>query len=135
MLKPGLIVLIFLSVFVGNSTAQYSFVNYDYTNGLPLDEIKVIVEDSMGYIWLGGPLGLSRFDGRNFTHHYRDSPTDAIAGNIVNDIGVTPSGDVVVVYDDNGVSIYDHKDGAFRVQKLYRSGFFEFSKTPSFLYM
>jgi ligand-binding sensor domain-containing protein/two-component sensor histidine kinase len=121
-------ILILLSVFANVTTGQYSFVNYDYTNGLPLDEIKVIVEDSMGYIWLGGPLGLSRFDGRNFTHYYRDSPTDAIAGNIVYDIGVTPSGDVVVVYDDNGVSIYDHESDTFRSKNYTEEDSSDFPK-------
>ncbi len=114
MLKPVLTILIFLYVHVGKTTAQYSFVNYDYTNGLPLDEIKAIAEDSIGYIWLGGPLGLSRFDGRSFTHYNKNSPTDNVAGNIVNDIEVTPGGNIVVVYDDNGISIYDHKEGTFR---------------------
>ena len=114
MLKSFFSFLIWTTVFTTVMTAQYSFVNYDYTNGLPLDEIKVITEDSMGYIWLGGPLGLSRFDGSNFTHYFRDSPTDEIAGNIVNNIGLTPSGDVIAVYDDNGLSIYDHEEGTFR---------------------
>ena len=106
--------LMLLSVFTNVITGQYSFVNYDYTNGLPLDEIGVIKEDSLGYIWLGGPLGLSRFDGRNFTHYYRGGSSGNVAGNIVNDIDITPSGQVVVVYDDNGISIYDHNTGKFR---------------------
>lgn len=109
-----LIIAIIFSVLVNKSTGQYSFVNYDYTNGLPLDEIKVVAEDSIGYIWLGGPLGLSRFDGNNFTHYFKNSPTNKVAGNIVNGITVTPTGDVVVVYDDNGISIYDHKTDTFR---------------------
>ena len=128
MLKTLFHVLIFLLVSIGNATAQYSFVNYNYTNGLPLDEIKVIAEDSLGYIWLGGPLGLSRFDGSKFTHYYRDSPTDDIAGNIVNDIGVTPSGDVVVVYDDNGISIYSHQNGSFRSRNYEEDDASDFPK-------
>jgi len=107
-------ILIFLGVSLHLSTAQYSFVTYDHTNGLPLDMVRHIVEDSAGYIWLGGALGLSRFDGQNFTHYYQGSKTHEVAGNVVNDIDITPSGNVVIVYDDNGVSVYDHKTDSFR---------------------
>ncbi|NNF32506.1 MAG: histidine kinase [Saprospiraceae bacterium] len=114
MKKAVLFFLMIVYVFVENTNAQYSFVNYNHTNGLPLEEVKEIVEDDKGYIWLGGPLGLSRFDGRNFTHYYRGSSTHEVAGNIVNDIKITPSGDVVAVYEDNGISIYNHETDQFR---------------------
>ena len=130
MQKPILNILIIFTVFINLSTAQYSFVNYDYTNGMPLDEVKEIVEDKIGYIWLGGPLGLSRFDGKNFTHYYLGSETYNVAGNIVNDIKVTPSGDVVAVYEDNGISIYNHQTDSFRSKKYdssYGSNFPQYS--------
>ena len=121
-----------VSVFTTVITAQYSFVNYDYTNGLPLDEIGVISEDSLGYIWLGGPLGLSKFDGRNFTHYYRGSSSGDVAGNIVNDIDVTPSGQILAVYDDNGISIYDHKTGEFRTKTFQESDSLDFPRHSIF---
>jgi two-component sensor histidine kinase len=111
-------ILILLVAFITTSgIAQYSFVNYDHTNGLPLDEVKVIVEDKKGYLWLGGPLGLSRFDGVRFSHYYLGSSNYNVAGNIVEDIKVTPSGEVVAVYEDNGISIYNHQTDSFRSKK------------------
>lgn len=116
MQKSVFTIFILFSVCVDISIAQYSFENFDYTNGLPLDEVKEIVEDKKGYIWFGGSLGLSRFDGRNFTHYYRGSTKYNVAGNVVNDIKVTPSGKVVAVYDDNGISVYDHHSDSFRTK-------------------
>lgn len=124
--------LIFLCVLIDITSGQYSFVNYNHTNGLPLDEVKEIVEDHHGYIWLGGPLGLSRFDGRNFTHYYRGSSTHDVAGNVVNDIQVTPSGDVVAVYDDNGISVYNHKTDSFRSKSYSDSDSLNFPRLAIF---
>ncbi|MEM9546729.1 MAG: histidine kinase [Bacteroidota bacterium] len=114
--------LIFLMILTGMFShavhSQYNFVNYNHTNGLPLEEIRTIAEDSLGYIWLGGPLGLARFDGRTFTHYHKGSTSYNLAGNVVNDIAITPEGKVVIVYEDNGVSIYDHKTDSF-TSKIY----------------
>lgn len=112
----------------GHTDAQYSFLTYDHTLGLPLDEVNVIAEDSLGYIWFGGPQGLSRFDGHKFTHYYRGSPTSQPAANVVNDIEVMPNGNVVAVYDDNGISIYNHELDRFRNKTYTKSDSFNFPR-------
>ena len=96
-------------------TAQYSFTNYDYTHGLPLDEINVIKEDSSGYLWLGGPMGLARFDGQKF----KSFDQGDLPGDIVSDIDITPSGRVVASFVDQGIAIYDPKTETI-VSRIYR---------------
>ena len=47
--------------------AQPSFQNYAIEDGLPHSQVRALLQDSRGYLWvgtLGG--GLGRFDGRNF---------------------------------------------------------------------
>lgn len=106
-------------LFVNMGVAQYQFEHYNQTHGLPLDEIIVIKEDSLGYIWMGGPSGLSRFDGANYTHYIKGKLGHNVAGNIVNDIDVISKDKILITYDDNGVSIYDHKSDTFESREYH----------------
>ena len=41
---------------------------YDNSNGLPTSEANAVAQTGIGFIWIGGYSGLTRFDGSNFTH-------------------------------------------------------------------
>ncbi len=46
---------------------QYSFKNYGVTDGLGQSQVQAIVEDNLGYLWVGTRGGgVSRFDGHSF---------------------------------------------------------------------
>ncbi|MFN0016097.1 MAG: response regulator [Saprospiraceae bacterium] len=47
-------------------TFSSGYERFDTENGLPHREVNAIHEDKRGFIWLGTPQGLSRFDGRRF---------------------------------------------------------------------
>nr|WP_272494232.1 ligand-binding sensor domain-containing diguanylate cyclase [Stenotrophomonas mori] len=38
-------------------------------HGLPQPNVRAIAQDRAGYLWLGSPSGLARFDGVRFVHH------------------------------------------------------------------
>ena len=62
------IVLPFICFFLlsANLYAQQSplvFKNISRGNGLPVDEITTLAQDSSGFIWIGTPEGLFRYDG------------------------------------------------------------------------
>jgi len=58
------IVLIFLS---GSLYSQsLSLQNYTADDGLPQNTVFSIVQDSIGFIWMGTEAGVARFDGNNF---------------------------------------------------------------------
>ena len=58
------IVFIFLS---GNLYSQsLSLQNYTADDGLPQNTVFSIVQDSVGFIWVGTEAGVARFDGNNF---------------------------------------------------------------------
>lgn len=69
MFRASFIVIIF-SFFYASLSAQdffYSTRNYTAIDGLPQSQVKAMVEDKSGYLWIGTEGGgLARFDGREF---------------------------------------------------------------------
>jgi len=51
------------------------FTHYTTKDGLSEGEIRSIVQDSVGFLWIGTHNGLCRFDGQHFKI-YRYNPTD-----------------------------------------------------------
>ena len=41
---------------------------YDNSNGLSTSEANAVAQTSIGFIWIGGYSGLTRYDGNDFTH-------------------------------------------------------------------
>lgn len=51
----------------------YLFKTLDAQNGLTSSQINCILKDSKGYVWLGTPAGLYRYDGYVFKNYQSDS--------------------------------------------------------------
>lgn len=65
----------------GSSTAHvmdFSYPNFNSTNGLQSNVVHHVMQDSEGYIWLGTDSGVSRFDGSRFRHY---TTADGLGGN------------------------------------------------------
>ena len=50
------------------------FDSWTTEQGLAGNQVFAITQDAQGYLWIGTALGLSRFDGREFTNFTTDSP-------------------------------------------------------------
>lgn len=46
--------------------AQLSFVRYEMANGLASNDVRSIVQDKAGYLWIASTAGLQRWDGHRF---------------------------------------------------------------------
>ncbi|HOC90710.1 MAG TPA: hypothetical protein PKI90_14285, partial [bacterium] len=46
--------------------SQYDIRLYTAKDGLPMNSVKKVFQDSRGFIWIGTQEGLVRFDGINF---------------------------------------------------------------------
>ena len=57
------ILLLMLLVLPLSAAGIYLFKTIDARNGLTMSQINCILKDSRGYIWLGTPAGLYRYDG------------------------------------------------------------------------
>ncbi|MEO8109641.1 MAG: two-component regulator propeller domain-containing protein [Ginsengibacter sp.] len=61
---------IFLVIISSSASAQNIPVRiYTAKDGLPSSYVYGAYEDKMGYLWVGTPDGLSRFDGKHFTNY------------------------------------------------------------------
>ena len=48
------------------------------SDGLPDSNVEALIQDRRGYLWLGTPHGVFRFDGRNFRHVAADAQINGV---------------------------------------------------------
>ncbi len=48
---------------------HYNFINYSTESGLAQSQVRSIVQDRNGYLWLGTLAGLSKYDGKKFINY------------------------------------------------------------------
>jgi ligand-binding sensor domain-containing protein/AraC-like DNA-binding protein/DNA-binding response OmpR family regulator len=58
---------------LATSATSYLFKSLDARNGLTSSQINCIIKDRRGFVWLGTPAGLYRYDGYIFKHFQTDS--------------------------------------------------------------
>ncbi|MEK9138160.1 MAG: two-component regulator propeller domain-containing protein, partial [Bacteroidota bacterium] len=63
------------------------FQSYTARDGLPSNTIRVIYQDTRGYLWIGTNNGLSRYDGAKFTNY---STVDGLSNNWITAIAESP---------------------------------------------
>src|SRR6266545_7080138 len=51
----------------GDESSSYATHNWQAQDGLPHNSIQAIAQTRDGYLWVGTPRGLARFDGDHFT--------------------------------------------------------------------
>jgi signal transduction histidine kinase/ligand-binding sensor domain-containing protein len=102
--------LLFFILFWGAATAGYcsvAFVHYGTDDGLPESQIKIIAQDSIGFIWLASETSLIRFDGHHFkSYQNRTGRAPILPGNKINAL-YTDSKGVLWVGSENGIFHYD----------------------------
>ena len=73
---------------------------YDNSNGLITSEANTVAQIGIGFIWIGGYSGLTRYDGNEFTHF---DPSTGIAS--VNCLYVDSQDRLWVGTNDNGLAV------------------------------
>lgn len=67
-------VILMISVFSAEGQ-NFTINNFTTRDGIPHNNVRTIVRDSTGYLWIGTWDGLSRFDGNTFKNYFH-SPGD-----------------------------------------------------------
>ena len=88
--------------------------NYTVRDGLPSNHVYGIVQDSVGFIWIGTSNGLCRFDGQSFRNYLHDgSDRTSISSNNIRRLMIDRRQQIWISLD-NGVDIYDPRTDLFR---------------------
>ncbi|MEO5582848.1 MAG: two-component regulator propeller domain-containing protein [Saprospiraceae bacterium] len=88
------------------------FKHYNFQNGLS-GPVTTVVQDHVGFIWLGTTDGLNRFDGKNFTV-FRNIPGDSnsLSNNLINDLHVDSINNIWIA-TNGGLCYYSNRDQRF----------------------
>ncbi len=103
------VMLLISSPLLGNP--NYSFKHYNINNGLSQNSVHFILQDRLGFMWMGTKDGLNRFDGTSFKT-FRFSPEGVLRDNIFYHILEDKNGRIWVS-TDGGIYIYDPKTEQF----------------------
>ncbi len=99
----------------GNAMRQYSSRRWQTQDGLPHNAVSEALQSRDGYLWLGTPQGLVRFDGAHFVV-FSPQNTPALKGKIVRSLCQTSDNTLWIGTEDGGLSFL--KDGQFSLAPL-----------------
>lgn len=93
---------------------EWRVTNYDESKGLSNRKITALLQDHKGYLWIGTPDGLNRFDGYSFKT-FRRIPGDSasIGGNYISCLTEDKNHDIWIAFLTGGVSCYQSNTGIF----------------------
>jgi signal transduction histidine kinase/streptogramin lyase len=103
---------------IGQTSPGIEFDRYTTKDGLSNGYINTILQDSKGFIWIGTPNGLNRFDGISFKNYYFDpKDTTSIPGSWVNSMVEDASGNLWLM-TSSGICVYDRKKDNFQRKRI-----------------
>lgn len=82
--------------------------------GIPMGQMNAVVQDSKGFIWVGGLPGLIRYDGYEVIHYVNDAKDNrSIGDNKVHSIAEALGGGGLWIGTQNGLNYFDRKTETF----------------------
>ncbi len=87
--------------------AKLKFHSLNVEDGLPNNTVNAMVQDSLGFMWIGTNDGLCRYDGKSF-RYYKESPKEVngISNNFVQSLFLDRDGKLWIM-TDQGLNKYD----------------------------
>ncbi len=106
-------VIIFLIASLATAQDIPEFTHYTTTDGLSINSVTKVLQDSRGFIWIGTTNGLNRFDGYNFKI-FEPNPADpgSISSRSIIDICEDSNG-ALWIATPNGLNRYDRNTETF----------------------
>ncbi len=103
--------------------SQRDFQHYGTRDGLSNSEVRVILRDSMGFMWFGTSDGLNKFDGYDFTVYKPDRlDTHSIAGNSIDALHESSNGILWIGTSEGRLCSFDRTREVFRNYVVDSSG-------------
>lgn len=92
---------------------QLSFTHLDIGDGLIHNQVNCITKDTKGFVWLGTPSGLSRYDGKHFiSFRHNNADSSSLSDNYVEKIFNLPAGRLWIK-SSNSSDIFDPRKMQF----------------------
>lgn len=108
-------VCIILGLSAKGIIAQTQYSNpetYNIINGLPNNEVRCLLKDSKGYIWVGTSYGLAKYDGNKFSVFKHLPNSNSISGDVITVIFEDDKENILI--GANGLSILERKTGKWK---------------------
>ncbi len=112
-------IVISVLIFGGSIAAQNHYHQYTTADGLPQNTINHIHQDPKGFLWLGTPDGLARFDGYDYEiwrANFKDS--NALKGNGITGVVQDTSDRIWICTGTGAISRYNPKTDEWRNYQL-----------------
>jgi ligand-binding sensor domain-containing protein len=107
--------LILLFLKPQNQFAQPQYINHEVfneINGLPNNEVRSLLKDSRGYLWVGTIYGLAKYDGNKFSVFKHQSDKNSVSGDVISTIFEDNNGNILI--GANGLSVLERKTGVWK---------------------
>jgi len=99
-----------------NDRLKFTFKNISTATGLAGNQINSVVQDSAGFVWIGGTDGLQRYDGIRFkTFRHRENDSTSLPVNQVLQLLVDKKQRLWVLLGDGKIGIFNTKTFIFRL--------------------
>jgi len=86
--------LVFICIMSVSSLAvKYQIINYQTSDGLPQNQVNALIQDHLGYIYVGTQVGIGRFNGFQFE---TITKKDGLSHNFINDLALDAQGNIWV---------------------------------------
>lgn len=96
-----------------DSKAKPLFRHFNQEDGLSYDKATCIVQDQIGYIWIGTEDGLNRFDGYSFQVFRQNSGHQGLRGSDIKSLKVDQKGVLWIGTANGGLSSYQSETDQF----------------------
>jgi ligand-binding sensor domain-containing protein len=101
----------------GQQNNQYIFRHIDQGDGLLHNSVFAITQDQQGFMWIGTPNGLQRYDGLRFKNYEKElmplsysTPIKNIYADNANNIWITTTQLARINTIKNSATVYDEKN-------------------------
>ncbi len=112
-----------------SQTGNFTFTNYNTSQGLPDNNIQSIMQDSRGFLWIGTTEGLSRFDGKIFKNFFSSKGDTIVKANDFNTISEYKKGHLVMNNFDRVICFNTYTE-KFYLPDFPPSSYISISKSP-----
>lgn len=105
-------ILLFLIAMAYDGLAQSSFPDFRHiteSDGLSSNQVRAIIQDRFGYVWMGTDQGLDRYDGMDFRNYVFG---DEIKGTSI--LCLHEDGSVIWIGMDKGMSYYSYSENQIK---------------------